>query len=189
MFTHRNSTSLAATRRLAAIIGIVALGHLAAPSSAPAQALGNLWFKVAVKAQGMTIDGAGMAAPASFNTTAYMYLNWNGDYDDYDFFIFTETVPGTWSNTHSDAFETMGAHEDLFVDVLMKFYSGGVGVEGYQTSHIVIKRDSFGALKKATIETLGAEATRGSLNGKQFRGGYKMKATTIDADKVPFIVF
>ena len=74
----------------------------------------------------------------------------------------------------------------MIVDDYIQLYGSGAGISGYDPAEVTVSRDKFGAVKKATIATLGAEAVGGTVNGKTFVGGFKTKAVSIDSKTLPF---
>lgn len=176
---------------------------LAGSAAAQDETLNNVWFKLKLKVRGeAAVPGEEKPHKASVSLTAYLHLTLAPPVESgteggpsypttsYSWEILTETAPDTWTITDSGT-------NDLETADPTVFYLGdfGLDVEGldgvaincYQTIAIRAKLDAKGALKSATLKSLGGEVYDGSTNGDDaLRGGITTTGKTVDEDDLPF---
>jgi hypothetical protein len=169
-------------------LACLALPLLLNPTVAGIHALDQTWYKLAVSANGYTIDSTtDVLKKRAFKTTAYMNVEWTGT--EYAFHIFTNTGTATapvWDANYDDFFSTEGANESLATDVYMDFPVANGDVGGFLTFLISVKKDASGAVKSVSLTSLGGEAVDGNLDGDEFRGGLSVRATYTTPAKLPF---
>ncbi len=163
---------------------------LAGTGRARAQLMDGQWFKLKVSSKGYSVDAANGDAlvKSSFKTTVYMQLVFATDH--YDFSIWTETAPGLWAETFTDAFfPLLGANESLLSDAFFSIdHQDGGFLEGFLTGRFIIKKDAQGGFVSATFKSLGGEAVDFStLDGvDDYRGGLKISGKTVPGSLLPF---
>lgn len=171
------------------LCGFVALALLLVVStpSAKAQLLDDVWFKMKVSAKGYLVDPVtGDYSKKNLSGKFYMHFVYNAG--SYDIDVYTETAPGTWTNSYSTSESTIAANENFFSDFYLELYGeGGDYIEIYHTPFIKIKTDGAGAFAKATYNGVG-EVLYGEFDGgaQEYYGYAKIKGKSKDASKLPF---
>jgi hypothetical protein len=168
----------------------------AGASTVSAQALDNTWFKLHISTKGdaVEMDNENISSISKENvkTTAYLYLWWDVNENEYRYTLHSEVEPGVWDITGSGNIpapltteETIFLHDELWViaapdgTVIMPAFSG----------RITVKLDKSGNLKNATFSTLGAYLMFGMTpEDTRIYGGIKMQGTLANERKLPFVV-
>lgn len=140
------------------------------------QALDGLWFKAKTTFKGYTVDGSGLISKANVTMVNYFYLTWI----DTAYYVATYDEAGNVMPVGDSSFHTIGANEDIVRDFTMELGHVSNSINMVQSSIIKIKRDSHGAVKSATFNSMGCDIWRAQIEGNGFYGGCAMKAKTIE---------
>lgn len=161
---------------------VILLALLTAPL-AFGQALHDQWFKLSIGIKGFMVDVTGELTPLVCGCENYMHLLWDTDHYTYRLFDHAGVeIAGPLSTT----FTTIGADENLVVNLQTRFARDANHIDTHHTSYIRIKKDSHGVFKKATFTSLGCDVYDGTVGGQDFYGGCTIKGKTIDLKKLPF---
>jgi hypothetical protein len=166
------------------LVCAVLLVFLAAPV-AFGQALNGQWFQLKVSQKGYAF-GPGGIYKFSGSITNYMLLTWDDGNLVYNYSLFqpdgTQIPQGV-----NPFFAPIGDNEEIAADVGMEFARDDINyIVSWHTTRITIKRDSQGAFKSATFNSLGCEIIDGEVDGNTAFGGCVIKGKTIDPSKLPF---
>lgn len=179
---------------LAAAIVFLSSSLLTA-STASAQMLDNVWFKVSVKVKAFSVDPAtGDYDKYKLSQTVYLLFELTGGGPlpgtplDYDITAYTETAPGVWTSDYQDSNSTTSSNENFFPDVYFGLDGmGGSWVGLYHTPHIAIKTDGVGAFKSAKYTALGEVYEGEDGSGNEIYGDVSIKGKSTDVSKLPFV--
>jgi hypothetical protein len=170
------------------VITVVALSLLCffTIPMASAQPLNNLWFKLNVKLQGYTVDGA--TEKFRLRGVAYMHLHWDDVAGAYDLRVYTELLPDFWVISYSyDNWDGNDNFEYFFPDLYLELVGeDGFLVRFYHTAAITVRRDRGGVFRSATYQGWGEVVGGDDGFGNTIFGGITIKGKTIDPSKRPF---
>ena len=191
---------LCSLRRVLVASSLVLLAGSAAAQDAT---LDNVWFKLKIRIKGeAAVPGTEKPHKTSIAVTAYLHLTMQDPADSptdgaptygtttYNYELWTESSPDTWtiSDGSSIGLETADATVFYLPDLGLEVNTlDGASIDCYQTIAIRAKLDGEGALKSATLKTLGGEVHEGTTDGTDaIRGGISMTGKTIAVDDLPF---
>lgn len=151
-------------------------------SPVSAQVMDNLWFKLKIKLQGFTCGG-GTPYAATYTMPAYVHLTWYGS-DQYT--VHTYTYTGSTWNLHDTRWYV--DNENLFFNSSFFVYDGTANSFTIDfVAFVKLKRDSSGTVKSASFKDTGCLCTSSSIQpDKEFAGGCKITAKTIEPGTLPF---
>lgn len=190
---HRPLPSLA--RRLLPALLLVAIAARAGAQVVP---LDDVWFRVSIKAKGYAVDGeSSVLKKAHLNAKAYLHLSLaSGSADGvaagstYDFQVWTKQDGDIWALSDSGQHTFMGiaSGDQLAVDLPLTFtLEDGRFVDGRGVFRFDLKLNKQGQLKRAKLNTLGAEVIDGSTNGTNILAGeLTLKGNKVSENKLPF---
>ena len=128
----------------------------------------------------------------------------------YDVIMFYEQSPGNWQQVSlgdegggGPVLDTQiiltGENERFMQPAVLRFldndstvspFEGGgslVGFDGYWSAEFKVKLDKEGALKSASIKSLGGTVVEGGVeDGRDYGGGFTVKGKLIPPSKLPF---
>jgi len=174
------------------VLGFALVLLLGVRAPAQAEILYGSWMKLKVQVKGMQVEDDGSLKKGSSKSVSYMQflpLEAEGG-SGFGYNIWSETSPGTWEIVDGGEYGGPGDPDLLCIDWFMGFTDAkGAFYGGYMVCTIKIKTDKEGALKSATLKTLGGECTDASLDGEHlFGGSIKVSGKTVPESKLPFSV-
>jgi hypothetical protein len=166
--------------------------------------LHNTWWKLKVTAKGFSIDNGTLATtPATFKTTAYMYvfipkpLTTPGDGISgfqYGYQLFTQPAEGEdWTPTFDGTLVVTGlapnGTEALTVNNVLAFFANGGVVGGDHNGRLQLKVKD-GVLQSGDFSTIGTEVYESTLDFADFfYANMQVTGHTVPVSKLPFPVF
>ncbi len=166
-------------KKIGMFLGTITLAALLlGASNASAQVLDNTWFKLSISAKGYEVGMDDAVTKGSIKATAYLLVQWNGS-DRYNYYFYSETSPGTWTEKNVGYFSATPSGEVYFFlsdKELTINTPDGKELNAYITGLIKVKLDDLGNLKSATFQSLGIEVYDGSTpDGATIYGGATIK--------------
>lgn len=179
-------------QRFAGILCCAALllaAAMIAPAASQAQALDGQWFKLRTAGRGYALGTDDSISRWNFKSTAYMYVEWDNESSQYNYFVACEVAPGVWAIVDGDSFPDSATRYYFLPDAHFIFVNpDGSYIENYTTSRIKAnfrKRDL--SLKGARLNTLGTEVYWGkNSDNATLYGRANIRGRLIDEDKLPF---
>jgi hypothetical protein len=169
------------------VVFVILLFFLSAPI-AFGQALDGKWLQLKMNFKGYAFEYGGLDKinKSSGSATNYMLLTW--DAGGYTFKIFQPDGTELIQRFDTVAYFTpdLLEYQETLRHVGMRFGRDDSNyIDTFITALIKIKRDSQGALKSATFNSLGCEVYDGEMETFTAFGGCTIKGKTIDAP--PFL--
>ena len=171
---------------------------LAAQALASDSTFNDMWLKVQVKASGYLVPLDGTAPrKGGIATTAYLHLTLATAAGTeaslpgvtYNYELWTRDLAGTWqaTSTGTETIETSDGRVYFTADMgLTVVFADGPTVDAYVTCALTVKRDKTGAVKSATITSLGGEVYDGTFGDSTVRGGLRIKGKSVKPEQLPF---
>lgn len=173
-------------KKVTSIVIFVALLVLFSVSGAPGQVLDNQWFAVKASAKGYLMDLAGeVPTPASFTAICYLHLL-PGSVYTYENSIYCQDASGGWIAEQWSPFRLNGVDDGIGYNWQAAWSNGNKGFEAYSTVRISVKKDSSGAVTKATFKSTGCVVSAAIFDGRDFYGGCSLRGKLVDEDDLPF---
>lgn len=167
---------------------VLLLAAMIAPAAAQEEILDGQWFKLRAAGRGYSVAMDDSVNKWNFRSTAYMYVEWNDNETQYDYFVVCQVAPGVWVPVTGGSFED-GVDGIFFLpDYYFEFANpDGSFVMNYTTSRIKARVNKFGELKQARFKTLGTEVFFGKdADNATLYGFAKIRGRTIKEKRLPF---
>lgn len=158
-----------------------------------AQALDGQWFRLSCVLKAYEVLPTGEFEKFNAKFVAYLgftYIMTNVDGSrNYDLAVWTETAPGTWTNSFNINHNTIIANENFLSDLNLHFVGeGGVVPDTGPWVEVFITPAIIPTRRNISFIATGEVSAGLSDLGNEIYGGITIKGVNVDPTKLPFMI-